>query len=89
MNAESTVCNNPIVLTQETVCFGGLILDYRLNAYLSHAKRFRIRVTSGSETAEYAIGNDIEKALRIYHIIVGGRVTPCGLADVLYDLVDS
>lgn len=85
----NTVRNNnqtPIVLTQETVHFGGMILDYRLVAYHSRVHRFRIRVTSGSETVESAVGCDIDAALRIYRAILGGRVTPCGLEDVLCDL---
>ena len=76
----------PIVLTQETVSFGGMILDYRLVAYQSQTERFRIRVTSGKETVESTVGSDIEAALRAYRAILGGRVTPCGLEDVMYDL---
>lgn len=86
MNTVPNSKHPSIVLTQETVHFGGMILDYRLVAYHSPTERFRIRVTSGKETVESALGCDIETALRIYRAILGGRVTPCGLEDVLCDL---
>ena len=78
--------NSPIVLVQETVHFGGMILDYRLIAYRSRSERFRIRITSGEERVESTVGNDIEAALRAYRAVLHGRVTPCGLEDVMYDL---
>ena len=37
--------HKPIILAQETVHFGGMILDYRLVAYQSRTERFRIRIT--------------------------------------------
>lgn len=86
MNQDPTRQPKPITLAQETVRFGGMILDYRLNAYPSRIERFRIRITSGDECAESTIGNDIDAALRIYRAILHGRVTPCGLDDVMYDL---
>lgn len=86
MNTEPTFQHKPIVLTQEAVCFGGMLLDYRLVAYHSQTERFRIRITSGAETVESTVGNDIEAALRAYRAILNGRVTPCGLEDVMYDL---
>lgn len=86
MIKDSTQHSKSIVLAEETVRFGGMILDYRLAAYPSRNERFRIRITSGDERAESAIGNDIEAALRAYRAILRGRVTPCGLEDVVYDL---
>lgn len=78
--------HSPIVLVQETVHFGGMILDYRLIAYRSRTERFRIRITSGEERVESTVGNDIEAALRAYRAVLHGRVTPCGLEDVMYDM---
>lgn len=86
MNVPQNRKHTSIVLTQETVHFGGMILDYRLVACPSQTERFRICVTSGNETVESALGCDIETALRIYRAILGGRVTLCGLEDVLCDL---
>lgn len=78
--------HTPFILAQETVRFGGMILDYRLVAYQSRTERFRIRITSGEERVESTIGNDIEAAVRVYRAVLRGRVTPCGLEDVMYDL---
>lgn len=84
MNAESIGADCPIVLVGETVRFGGMILDYRLIAYPTQNERFHVRISTGRETAESVVGSDIEHALRIYRILLGGRVTPCGLAEVLH-----
>lgn len=78
--------HKPIILAQETVHFGGMILDYRLVAYQSRTERFRIRITSGEERVESTVGNDIEAAVRAYRAVLRGRVTPCGLKDIMYDL---
>ncbi len=86
MNQDPTHQHPPIILIQETVRFGGMILDYRLVAYRSRTERFRIRITSGEEQVESTIGNDIDAALRVYRAVLHGRVTPCGLEDVMYDL---
>lgn len=42
MNVPRNKKNTTIVLTQETVHFGGMILDYRLVACPSQTERFRI-----------------------------------------------
>ena len=73
-------------LTEETVGFGGMLLEYSLLGYPVRADRFRICVLLGSERAEFSVGNNLERALRIYRTVVRGRVTPCGLSDVLQDL---
>lgn len=86
MNHEASLSRDPIVLAQETIRFGGMILHYRLAAYHSQTERFRIRVETGGEAAESSVGSDIETALRAYRMILGGRVTPCVLEDVMYDL---
>ena len=75
-----------LVLTEKTVSFGGMLLEYRLLGYAAYANRFRICILMGEERAEYAVGNDLDTALQLYHAVVGGRVTPCGLRDVLDDL---
>lgn len=77
---------NAITLTEEIISFGGMMLEYRLIACNTYADRFRIRVILGEERAEYGMGNDIDLALKCYRAVVRGRVTPCGLSDVMYDL---
>lgn len=86
MNNEHTNDTKAVVVAQETVSFGGMLLDYRLLACQSPTERFRICITSGSERVESVIGSDIEFALRAYRMILQGRVTPCALEDVMYDL---
>ena len=75
-----------LTLTEETVAFGGMILEYRLLVSDTSAGRFRIRISKSDERSEFVIGNDIDVAMRIYHAVVRGRVTPCALQDVLGDL---
>ena len=77
---------NAVTLTEEIISFGGMLLEYRLVACNTYADRFRIRVILGEERAECGTGNDIDLALRCYRAVVRGRVTPCGLSDVMYDL---
>ncbi len=73
-------------LTEETVGFGGMLLEYSLLGYPVRADRFRICVLLGEERAEFGVGNNLERAIKLYRTVVRGRVTPCGLADVLKDL---
>lgn len=75
-----------ITLAEETVSFGGMMLQYRLLAKETYQDRFRIRVTSGQEQTEASVGSDISSALNSYRAVVNGRVTPCCLHDVMYDL---
>lgn len=86
MNRKPAHKYGSIVLAQETVRFGGMLLDYRLVAGASETDRFQIRISNGAERAESNAGSDIEAALRAYQAVLRGRVTPCGLADVMYDL---
>ncbi len=74
------------ILAEETVNFGGMLLRYRLFACESNINRFCILITKGRERSTAGLGNDINRALRFYNMVVGGRVTPCGLQDVMYDL---
>ena len=78
--------DHPFTLTEETVGFGGMLLEYSLLGYPVRGDRFRICVLLGSERAEFGVGNNLERALSIYRTVVRGRVTPCGLEDVLQDL---
>lgn len=84
-NAEQKT-ENGILLKEETVSFGGMILEYRLLVCNTYADRFRIRVQKGEERAEHSLGNDVEEAIRQYRAVVRGRVTPCGLEDVMCEL---
>lgn len=86
MNVKPARKHRSIVLAQETVRFGGMLLDYRLVASTSETDRFQIQISTGAEQAESGAGSDIEAALRAYRAVLRGRVTPCGLADVMYDL---
>ena len=81
-------CNTEgaITLAEETISFGGMLLEYRLLVRNTYADRFRILITSGSERAEGGLGNEIGTALDCYRLVVDGRVTPCALEDVMYDL---
>ncbi len=86
MKNETANKREALVLTEKTVTFGGMLLEYRLLGYAAYSDRFRICVLMGEEREEYAVGNDLDTALQLYHAVVGGRVTPCGLHDVLDDL---
>ncbi len=85
MKTEATA-ENSVTLTEEIISFGGMLLKYSLIASNTYVDRFRIRVMLGDERAEYGTGNDIDLALKRYRAVVRGRVTPCGLSDVMYDL---
>ena len=81
MNCE--VCK--LTLEEETVSFGGLLLNYQLLVCNGGESRFCVRITSGGEQMEAELGNQVTPALKLYHAIVRGRVTPCGLPDVMAD----
>ena len=74
-----------LTLEEETVSFGGLLLNYRLLVCGGEKSRFLVRITSGGEQMEAELGNQVTPALKLYHAIVRGRVTPCGLPDVMAD----
>ena len=76
----------PITLAEETISFGGMMLEYRLLACETYHDRFRIRVTSGQEQIETGVGSEIGSALDCYRAVVHGRVTPCCLQEVMCDL---
>ena len=75
-----------MILEEETVAFGGMLLHYQLLVCNGKGARFRVRVASGDEHTEAALGDQISDALKLYRSIVRGRVTPCGLYDVISDL---
>lgn len=75
-----------ITLAEEIISFGGMLLEYRLLVCNTYADRFRVLVMSGCERAESSAGNEIGEALELYRSVVHGRVTPCALEDVMYDL---
>ena len=74
-----------VTLEEETVSFGGMLLNYQLLVSGGEGSRFRVRVAAGEEHMEAELGNQVTSALKLYHAIVRGRVTPCGLADVVAD----
>ena len=74
-----------LTLEEETVSFGGLLLNYQLLVSNGRESRFLVRITSGEEQMEAGLGNQVTSALKLYHALVRGRVTPCGLLDVMAD----
>ncbi len=74
-----------MTLEEETVSFGGLLLNYRLLVCNGGGSRFLVRITSGEEQMEAELGNQVTPAIKLYHALVRGRVTPCGLLDVMAD----
>ena len=79
-------CNGcQLTLEEETVSFGGMLLKYQFLACNGAELRFMVRIVSGQERMEAVLGNRIDPALKLYRAIVRGRVTPCGLQDVVSD----
>ena len=74
-----------LTLEEETVSFGGLLLNYQLLVCNGRESRFLVRITSGEEQMEAELGDQVTSALKLYHALVRGRVTPCGLLDVMAD----
>lgn len=74
-----------LILEEETVSFGGLLLNYQLLVCNGEESRFHVRITSGGEQMEAELGDQVTPAIKLYHAIVRGRVTPCGLPDVMAD----
>ena len=75
-----------MVLEEESVTFGGMLLRYQLLVCNGGASRFLVRVSLGEEHTEAELGGRMETALSLYHTLVRGRVTPCGLSEVMADL---
>ena len=77
------------VLAEESITYGGMVLQYRLTDYGSEKPRFRISVKSGSEYAQADVGNDIGLATDCYRAMKEGSVTPCVLEEVAEDFITS
>ena len=74
-----------MILEEETVTFGGMLLRYQLFVTNGSNARFIIRVATGDEQTEALLGDRVDPALKLYRAIVRGRVTPCALQDVVGD----
>ena len=80
--------NQPIItLCQDHVYFGGMQLTYRLLLTPGEVMhRYSVSISLCDETCEAEAGDDILLALAHYQRIREGRVTPCGLDDVMQEL---
>lgn len=79
-------CNTcQLILEEETVSFGGMLLKYQFAVCNGKDLHFLVRVASGREQVEAPLGDRIDPSLKLYRAIVRGRVTPCGLHDVVTD----
>ena len=85
MKKQSACRNCQLTLEEETVSFGGMLLKYQFAVCNDETPRFLVRITSGQERMEAILGNRIDHSLKLYRAIVRGRVTPCGLHDVVTD----
>ncbi len=86
MMKKTQFCNTcQLTLEEETVSFGGMLITYQFLVCNRDDLRFCVRVDSGKEHVEASLGNRLDPALKLYHAIVRGRVTPCGLHDVVSD----
>ena len=76
-----------ITLCEDHVCFGGMQLIYRLLLVPGDVMhQYSISISLGGETCEADTGNELLRALEHYQRIHEGRVTPCGLEDVMQEL---
>ena len=73
------------VLEEEAVSFGGMLLKYQFIVSGDRIHSFSVRISSGDESAEVALGTHLSPSLKLYHAIVRGRVTPCCLLEVVSD----
>ena len=80
--------DHPIItLCQDHVYFGGMQLTYRLLLTPGEVMhRYSVSISLCDETCEAEVGNDLLLALSHYQCIREGRVTPCGLDDVMQEL---
>lgn len=86
MMRKTQICSRcQLTLEEETVSFGGMLLKYQFLVRNGAELHFVVRVILGQEHVEAALGNRIDPALKLYRAIVRGRVTPCGLQDVVSD----
>ena len=90
-NEEKTMkkaIDHPIItLCEDHVYFGGMQLTYRLLLTPGEVMhRYSVSISLCDETCEAEAGNDLLSALENYQRIREGRVTPCGLDDVMQEL---
>ena len=85
MKKAQNISLEKIILDEETVSFGGMLLNYQFAVCSNDSPRFYVRVAIGQEHMEAPLGDRIDPSLKLYHAIVRGRVTPCGLHDVVAD----
>ena len=75
-----------MLLTQDIVRFGGMQIRYSLHVREDvPTNRFEIRVAKDDESMRAAAGDRLDDAIRYYHSVVEGIVTPCTLEDVMKD----
>ena len=76
-----------ITLCEDHVYFGGMHLTYRLLLLPGEVMHdYSISISLGKETCEGEAGCDLQLAIEHYQRIREGRVTPCGLDDVMQEL---
>ncbi len=84
---EKIIHNQPVVLCNDHVYFGGMQLTYRFSVLPSEVINcYLISVSLGDEICEVEVGNDLVRSLGYYCRIREGCVTPCGLEDVMQEL---
>ena len=77
-----------MTLTEAFVIVAGLRCRYRLVAAEDEVARttFRIAIATDCEESMVLVGDDLWRATDWFGRILAGRVTPCGLHDVVEDL---
>ena len=77
-----------MTLTEAFVMVAGLRCRYRLVAAEDEVTRitFRIVIATDCEETVALVGDDLWRATDWFERILAGRVTPCGLHDVVEDL---
>ena len=76
-----------ITLCEDHVCFGGMQLIYRLLLLPGEAMhQYSVSISLKEETCKSNAGNELLRAMEYYQRIREGRVTPCGLDDVMQEL---
>ena len=79
--------HSSITLCEDYIYFGGMQLTYRLLLLPGEVMHdYSISISLGKETCEAEAGNDLLLAIEHYQRIREGRVTPCGLDDVMQEL---
>ena len=76
-----------MVLTEASAAVADLRCCYRLLVTMNEKEQtsFLIAIESEGEEAVESVGAELERAIGWFERIVWGKVTPCGLHDVLED----